>query len=122
MAEAQSEDERKRQLQAEYEETRDEYQKGNEFLIALSDKISVPFSVIDRMERAGFFWRLGNATFNPFTTHKPTHVTLINPFTAIFHMPITWIIKLAYHRIKRLINRLTLGRKNADVLKLAQNL
>jgi len=38
MAEAQSEDERKRQLQAEYEETRDEYQK-----------------VIDRMERAGFF-------------------------------------------------------------------
>ena len=37
MAEAQSEDERKRQLQAEYEETRDEYQKGNAFLIPLSD-------------------------------------------------------------------------------------
>ena len=55
MAEAQSEDERKRQLQAEYEETRDEYQKGFFAFIQRSILSNVPYSVIDRMERAGFF-------------------------------------------------------------------
>ena len=54
MTEQQSDEERKRQLQAEFEDTCHEYQKGKCVLFSNTSFIYIHL-VIDRLERAGFF-------------------------------------------------------------------
>ena len=54
MTEQQSDEERKRQLQAEFEDTCQEYQKGKRVLCSNTSFIYIHL-VIDRLERAGFF-------------------------------------------------------------------
>lgn len=92
MAEAQSEDERKRQLQAEYEETRDEYQKG--FLLLPNRSNFIECAIFSHWShgtcRLLLKW---DGTVFPtecITTHPKHTNTHVTPYRCSlpFHMPI----------------------------------